>query len=176
MNRYHPALVILHWLLAVMIILGLIMGGNVLSETPNSAPQKLFYLRMHMSMGIIILVLMIIRLVIRVFSAKPPHADIGSHGLNIVGRATHYVFYLVVAALAASGLATANMAGLFGIVFGGSGSQLPASFDAFPPRTAHGILAFVLILLIAGHVLAFLYHQFIRKDELFSRMWLGGRE
>lgn len=175
MKRYHPLLVILHWLLAVMIILGLVMGGNVLADTPNSEPQKLFYLKMHMSMGIIILVLMIVRLVIRLLTKKPSHADIGNTIINKLGLMTHYLFYLIVILMAGSGLAIANMAGLPDIVFGGSGAALPVNFDAYPPRIAHGILGFVLTLVIAGHVLAFLYHQFVRKDGLFSRMWFGKR-
>ncbi len=65
MTRYHPVLVLLHWILALMIVLGLFMGSNVLAATSNSDPQKLFYLQMHMSMGLIILALMILRLVVR---------------------------------------------------------------------------------------------------------------
>ncbi len=175
MSRYHPILVVLHWLLALMIVMGLIMGSQVLAATANADPQKLFYLRMHMSMGLIILALMIFRLFVRLVTAKPPRADIGNGVLNRLGRLTHYAFYLVVIALAASGLAMANMAGLPAIVFGGSGAPLPASFDALPPRAAHGALAFVLMLLVAGHALAFLYHQFVRRDSLFSRMWFGSR-
>lgn len=76
--------------------------------------------------------------------------------------------------MAGSGLATANMAGLPEIVFGGSGA-LPATFDDLPPRIAHGVLGAILTLLIAGHVAAFIYHQFVRKDHLFSRMWFGRR-
>lgn len=33
MRRYHPVLVALHWLLAILIILGLILEANVLSVT-----------------------------------------------------------------------------------------------------------------------------------------------
>lgn len=175
MKRYHPLLVVLHWLLALMIILGLVMGGKVLSATPNADPQKLFYLKMHMLMGMIILVLMVIRLVVRLMTAKPPHADIGNKFLNKLGSATHYLFYLVVILMAGSGMAIANMAGLPDIVFGGSGAALPADFSEYPPRMAHGILSVVLTLLIIGHVSAFLYHQLVRKDGLFSRMWFGQR-
>lgn len=175
MKRYHPLLVILHWLLAIMIIIGLVMGGSVLSATPNSDPEKLFFLKMHMSAGIIILALMVIRFIVRFFTTKPPHADIGNSLLNKLGAMTHYLFYGVVILMAGSGLAIANMAGLPDIVFGGSGAALPESFDEFAPRMAHGALSVVLMLLIAGHVLAFLYHQYVRKDGLFSRMWFGKR-
>lgn len=175
MKRYHPLLVVLHWLLAVMIIMGLVMGGSVLSATPNSDPQKLLYLKIHMSMGMIILVLMLIRLVVRLVTARPPHADIGNGILNKLGSAAHYLFYLIVTLMAGSGIAIAGMAGLPDIIFGGSGAPLPADFSEYPPRIAHGILSVILTLLIAGHVGAFLYHQFIRKDGLFSRMWFGQR-
>ncbi|MEW8140281.1 MAG: cytochrome b/b6 domain-containing protein [Candidatus Thiodiazotropha endolucinida] len=175
MRRYHPALVLLHWLLAIMIVVGLIMGTNVLSATPNDAPEKLFYLKMHMSMGIIIFILMTTRLVIRFLTAKPPAADIGNSLINKLGIATHYLFYLVVILMGASGFATANMAGLPDIIFGDSGASLVSTFDDFPPRIAHGVLSSVLLMLIIGHVLAFLYHQYVRKDNLFSRMWFGRR-
>ena len=175
MTRYHPFLVVLHWLLAIMIVIGLIMGGNVLSETPNSDPEKVFYLRMHMSMGIIILVLMIIRLVVRTKSQKPPHADIGNTLLNKLGVYAHYILYVLVFLMCASGIGISMMAGLPDIVFGGSGAPLPQSFEEFAPRAAHGVLATVLTIVVVSHVLAALYHQFIRKDGLFSRMWFGQR-
>lgn len=175
MKRYHSVLVTLHWLLALMIIIGLFMGTKVLSATPNSDPQKLFFLKMHISMGLIILVLMVFRLIVRVVTAKPPRADIGNKLFNWLGHMTHYVFYFIVIALAASGLATAGIAGLPEIIFGSSGQPLPENFDNIPPRAAHGYLAVVLMLVIAGHVLAFLYHQYVRKDGLFSRMWFGSR-
>lgn len=175
MKRYHPFLVALHWLLAFMIIGGLIMGGNVLSETPNNDPEKLFYLRIHMLMGIIILVLMITRLIVRTKSQKPPHADIGNTLLNKLGIYAHYGLYLLVFLMCASGIGISIMAGLPDIVFGGSGAPLPGSFDDLAPRAAHGILATVLAIVIASHVLAALYHQYVRKDGLFSRMWFGQR-
>ena len=176
MNRYHPLLVTLHWLLALMIIVGLIMGKSVLHETPNSDPDKLFMLTMHMSMGILILVLMIVRFIVRLKTQKPPHADIGHTTLNKLGSYAHYAFYMVVILMVGSGMALANMTGLIDIVFGGSGDPLPADFHAYPPHVAHGILSTVLIALIVTHVGAFVYHQFIRKDGLFARMWYGKRD
>lgn len=175
MKQYHPVLVTLHWLLAALVIGGLVMGGQVLAKTANTDPAKLFSLKMHMSIGIVILVLMLLRLVIRFATKKPPHADIGNDLLNTGARLAHYLLYAVVIAMSASGLAIANAAGLPAIVFGGSGEALPADFNDIAPRVAHGVLALVLKLVIAGHVLASLYHQFVRKDSLFSRMWYGNR-
>jgi cytochrome b561 len=39
---------------------------------------------------------MVIRLVVRLFTKKPAHADIGHSLLNKLGVATHYLFYLLV--------------------------------------------------------------------------------
>jgi len=176
MRRYHPALVALHWLLAVMIIGGLIIGGQVLSETPNSEPSKLTALAVHMGSGILILVLMVVRLIVRMMTAKPPHADIGNALLNKGAVAAHWGFYVLVFAMCLSGLAIANIAGLPDIVFGGSGEPLPADFDDILARSAHGVIATLLGLLILGHVTAGLYHQFARKDGLLGRMWFGDRD
>ena len=176
MRRYHPLLVTLHWLLALMIIGGLVMGKFVLAATPNDDPFKITSLTMHMSMGVIILVLMVIRLIVRIGTSKPPHADIGNAFLNKGAIAAHWVFYLLVIMMCLSGLATANIAGLPDIVFGGSGEPLPANFDDILPRAVHGIIATLLSLLILAHVAAGLYHQFVRKDGLFGRMWFGNRD
>lgn len=174
-TRYHPFLVALHWVLALMIIGGLIMGGFVLAETPNSDPGKVFALRMHMSVGVLILLLMLVRLVVRVRSSKPPHASTGHALLDKAGVWTHWAFYLAVIAMAASGIAISVLAGLPPIVFGGSGDPLPVDFSAYPPRMVHGLLANVLMVLIVAHIGAFAWHQWIRKDSLFRRMWFGDR-
>lgn len=175
MKKYHPFLVTLHWLLAILLVASLFMGSNVLSEIKNSDPEKLFSLRMHMSIGMCILVLTLIRLGVRLKSQKPPHADIGNALLNKLGVLAHYILYLLVILMAVSGMAISIMAGLPDIVFGGSGAALPATFDEFPPRLVHGIIAKLLMITIIAHVLAALYHQFVRKDSLFSRMWFGER-
>lgn len=175
MTRYHPLLVALHWILALMIAVALIMGGFVLSEMPNDDPFKVTGLRAHMTAGMAIGALMLIRLVTRLFTAKPPHADIGNPLLNTLGIATHWLFYLLVLGMVASGIGISISAGLPDIVFGGSGDPLPEDFYAYPPRIAHGIIATLLALLVVAHVGAFLYHQFVRKDGLFARMWFGTR-
>ena len=176
MRRYHPILVALHWLVALMIVASLVVGFTVLAATSNSDPAKLTVLAVHMAVGIAVLALMVVRLVVRLTTARPPQADTGSALLNRAGVAMHWLLYIVVLALAASGLATANLADLPAIVFGGSGAPLPADFDDIVPRAAHGVLAIVLVVLVAGHAAAGLWHQFVRGDRLFARMWFGRRD
>ncbi len=175
MTRYHPLLVALHWLIALMVIVALVFGSLRLTAIPNDDPEKLFALRAHMSIGIMVLLLMLVRLATRSFSEKPPHASTGNALTDRLGVLTHWLFYLLIFAMAGSGIAMASMAGLPAIVFGGSGTPLPEDFSIYPPRIAHGIIATLIGLLLLLHVAAALYHQFVLKDGLFSRMWFGDR-
>jgi len=171
-KRYHPLLVTLHWLLAVLIIAMLLIGMFSLKWMPNN-PAKLLPLEFHMTMGILILILMLIRLVVRLTTQKPEPATAGNRFLDAIGKLTHYALYLFAILMALSGVSTAMQASLFSIVFGASGAPLPEDFFVYPVRYVHGYVALILIALIALHFGAAMYHQFIRKDKLLGRMWFS---
>ncbi len=170
-SRYQPALVALHWLVALLIVGLLCLGFFVLDDMPNSDPKKLQILVWHMSGGIFVLLLMIVRIIVRIRSAKPVPAHIGSPALDRLATLGHYSLYAIVFLMIATGWTT-------GFLISGAfapGGKLPVSFDLLPSFRMHEILATVLVVLIAGHVLAALYHQFVLKDGLFRRMWFGKR-
>jgi cytochrome b561 len=48
---------------------------------------------------------------------------------------------------------------------------LSADFYVFVTRMLHGVIAPMLALLVVLHIGAALYHQFVLKDNLLSRMW-----
>lgn len=173
-KRYHPALVTLHWLLALMLTVALAMGTFVLDPLPNSSPDKIGALQGHMIAGGLILLLTLLRLVMRLKTTHPRPATTGNTLLDRLAPATHWGLYLLVVLMAGSGIAMSVLAGLPGIVFGGVGT-LPVNFDALPPRAVHGIVAKLLMLAIGLHIAAALYHQFVRRDGLLSRMGFGRR-
>lgn len=175
MKRYHPLLVSLHWLVAILVIGSLFMGEFILEEISNTDPFKVTALFAHMAIGLSVLVLMLVRLIVRHFTKRPPEADIGHATLNKLGRWAHWALYILVIAMAGSGLATAQLAGLPDIVFGGSGAPLPKDFSNFAPQNVHDFLAGILGWLILAHVAAALFHQFVRKDGLMARMRFGPR-
>jgi cytochrome b561 len=171
-KRYHPLLVSLHWLLALMIIAMLVIGMFSLKWMPNN-PAKLLPLGFHMATGILILILMVIRLVVRLTTQKPEPATAGNRFLDLIGRLTHYALYFFAILMALSGFSTAIQADLFNIVFRASGASLPVDFFVYPVRYVHGYVALILIALILLHFGAAMYHQFLRKDNLLSRMWFS---
>ena len=173
--RYHPLLVALHWLLAILIIAMLGAGFFLLARMPNSDPRKISILMVHMSVGMLILLLMTVRLVVRMRTSRPPDSTTGLRLLDRLAPVVHYGFYGLVLLMVATGYATAILAGLNRIVFQRSGEPLPSSFETYPTFTAHGYLALMLTGLIILHLAAALYHQLARKDRLLQRMWFGRR-
>lgn len=173
-TRYPAAIVVLHWLLAALVALALMAGTFALAQLPNSSPDKIGALRGHMTIGILIGVLMLVRLVARLRGPLPEHAPTGNALLDLLGKTVHRALYLLVLAMVASGVATALAAGLPDIVFRGAGA-LPADFSGYAARAVHGLAAKVLMALVALHVAGVIVHQFILRDRLLSRMWFGRR-
>src|SRR5258708_16745336 len=95
-SRYQPVLVVVHWLVALMIIGLLCLGFFVLANMPNTDPRKLDILVWHMSGGMFVLVLMILRSIIRRWSARPATATTGSPLLDRLASIAHYGFYVIV--------------------------------------------------------------------------------
>ena len=173
-RRYHPALVVLHWLVALLVLLGLVMGTIGLKALPNSSPDKISALQGHMIAGGAIVLLTLLRLVVRRVTAHPPPAATGFALADRLAPLAHGGLYLAVLAMAGSGIAVSIGAGLPAIVFGGQGS-LPPDFSHLTARAVHGIVAKLLMALVALHVAAVAYHQWVRRDGLLSRMGFGPR-
>jgi cytochrome b561 len=166
--RYHPLLVSLHWLIALLVFAALAAGFFV-KGLPNE-PAKWVPLGIHMKIGQTILFLMIARLIIHFVTKRPAPADTGNKLLNMAAGLVHALLYIGVIAMAVAGMGIAAQAGL-----NQPGASLPEDFFAFPARYGHGYIAIFLLVLIAVHVGAWAFHQFIKKDNLFARMWFGKR-
>ena len=175
-TRYHPALITLHWLLAVLILATLIIGFFVLADMPNTDPSKISILRLHMIVGMVIFALMVARLIVRIMTSRPADATTGFRSLDRLAPVTHYAFYILVLLMVGTGLSTAKLSGLTEIVFGNSGEPLPADLMVYPTFVGHIIVATIFVGLIGLHVLGALYHQFVRKDGLLTRMQFGSRD
>lgn len=88
-----------------------------------------------------------------------------------MSRVGHVALNVVVLLLVASAVGLALQSGALDAVFGGG--TLPADFEAFALRPVHGLLSRLAMALVALHVLAALYHQFVLRDRLMARVGLG---
>ena len=122
-------LVALHWLLALMIMGLLCLGFFVLANMPNDDPKKLEILVWHMAGGMFVLVLTILRLIIRLSSARPAAARTGSLLLDRLASIAHHSLYLIVFLMIATGWYTGW---LISGVFAHKGEVLPSTFRGVP--------------------------------------------
>jgi cytochrome b561 len=164
-QRYSPLWVTIHWLVALLIFAAIYLGISSFQSPPEA---KAAYLRWHMPIGVTVLVLMLVRLYLRWRAPRPADATAGNALFDFIGRWTHYLLYAFALLVPLSGFALSIRYNLPPIVFGGQGA-IPA--DLTP--ALHGLLFPLFTLLILLHILAALYHQFIRKDNLLARMWYG---
>jgi cytochrome b561 len=169
-KHYHPLQVTLHWLVVFLIFAAFVIGKSM-SGQPNDA-AKLTPLASHMTVGIITLLVIVFRFVMRMRLPKPEHVTAGNPFFDWIGKMVHYALYLLVFLMAVSGLSLSMQAGLAPVVFGGSGI-LPADFYDFAARMLHGFIAPALVLTVLLHVGAAFYHQIVLKDNLLARMWYG---
>jgi cytochrome b561 len=172
-SRYHPLVVALHWILAVLIIAALALGALVMVKMPNTDPMKLEALRSHMIGGTLILVLMLVRLVVRIRTEHPAPPSTGMRVLDRLAWVSHRMLYAAVIGMAVSGLIMALQTGLPGILFGGN--TLPADFWVYPIRSVHYVISRVLMAVITLHIVGALYHTLLLRDGLLRRMFFGRR-
>jgi cytochrome b561 len=171
-SRYHPLLVVLHWLLAILVPVALILGVLVMAKIPNDSPLKIDALRSHMAGGILIATLMLLRLLVRLGTDRPASASTGSALLDKLAWASHRALYIAVFGLAAAGLLLATESGILGVLIGNP-AEIPADFWVYQSRAAHYLISRVLLVLIALHIAGALYHALFRKDGLLGRMWFA---
>jgi len=172
--RYHPILAALHWGSAVLILAALALGALKMAPMPNADPAKSEALRVHMTGGLIILVLMFARLIARRATRHPPAASAGFAPLDRLARISHRALYGLVIAMALSGLAMALQTGIIRLVVGDH-SPIPPDFWAFPIRRAHYLISRLLLAVITLHLAGALFHTFILRDGLLGRMAFGRR-
>jgi len=167
-TQYNRIAVVLHWLMAIMIMLSLFAGSQLLEPMANSNPEKLGALQGHAIFGAIIGLLLILRYLNIKLRGKPATANVVGSKMDLMANLAHKLIYILIIAVVGSGIAMA-VEGDFASLFAGT-SMMPESFEHLTTRAAHGILTKLLVLVLLTHIGAALYHQFVKKDQLLRRM------
>jgi cytochrome b561 len=166
---------VLHWLMAALIA-GLAVAGLVMVHGGLEIGSRFALYQWHKSFGVLALLLVSIRLVLRMGMRRPPaHGSPAAIRLARVGQA---LLYGAMIALPLSGWIMASASPLrvptwvFGLVRLPALTGPDAAIDALA-KTAHVALAIVLGLLVLGHVLAALKHHYKDRDDTLARMMRG---
>jgi len=170
-KRYDSFARTLHWLMAILIILMMVVGVRLEDLTPVARTQPL---TLHSGIGLVLLLLVIVRLWWRLRHPAPPYPISMSGRQQKMAKLVVYGFYglmvfqpVVGVMYAATHLETqVSPFGLFNLT-----ALLPSEAGLNQVFGAlHGLGFSLLALLVIGHVGAALKHWLMDKDEIPSRM------
>jgi cytochrome b561 len=172
--RYTKAAIWLHWITALLMIF-MLFWGEELMEVRRGQSLASWQPSAHASVGVLILLLAIARLLWRAGHLPPPLPQGTTRFEEIASRLTHGAFYGLMIAIPVLGLMALAPFGLEHtdvdqVTFF---KLLPLAFmPNFGGWTAeaHEIASSIAKILVILHVLAALKHQFWNKDGLLSRM------
>lgn len=168
--RYGVVAISIHWATALAVF-GLLASGLAMDRADEAARVGL--LRGHVIVGSFVVLLTLLRIVWWLLADRRPAETSGqARWQALAAWAVHRAFYVVILVMGASGIALIALSGAVDVLFGGASDALP-SFGQYPPRRAHGLGATLMMGLIALHVGAALYHQFILRERPFARIGLG---
>ena len=166
-----------HWTI-VLLLLVIAVVGLTMGELPRT-PKYFWVYTVHKSLGLTILVLMLLRLGWRLHAGAPPPVAGTPRLQAMVASVTHWALYALVLAMPLSGWLYDSASGLrpfrwFGL------AEVP---KLSPPdeglaelaNNAHETLFWVLVLLVAVHAGAALYHHIFQRDDTLRRMLPGYR-
>lgn len=162
---------IFHWLMALLIIPQIVVGYVMIFVT-NTNPQKWVMYGLHKSFGFMLLILIILRLVWRSFEQEPmPPLDIPRWQTSVA----KWNIYLLIALMVIMPLS-----GILMSLLGGYDVKVFDFFtiNAITKKTVMGGLSaefhcyggYIMSAAVTAHILAALYHHFIRKDNILKRM------
>jgi cytochrome b561 len=160
----------LHWLIFVL-ILGLLVMGYLMDDIADKALRAVV-MNIHKLTGLLVLLLVIMRVLWSLINVKPGLSQMTPHYEKWAEKSVHYLLYLVMLLMPISGwvMSSAKHPPMLGnISLGLPVPQTKALKDlAFD---FHYWIAVAIIVLVSMHVLAALYHHFLKKDDVLRRMW-----
>jgi cytochrome b561 len=161
-----------HWVLAIAII-GMLAFGWWMNHMPPR-PDRFFYRSIHADIGYVVLLLTVLRLVWRVVNPTPALPDDSQGWQRVAARISHGALYLAVIVVALlgwahSGARSPDYSDFFGL-FHVPQFTSPNREAAHTYEDRHILFAYVLLALIAIHVIAAAWHHFIRRDRVAARM------
>lgn len=170
-DRYGPVSVAIHWVIAVLIFVQIGLGWWMNEVLPDHTPVQARVQNVHISLGLTILILVLLRIGVRLTHPAPPLPPEMAVWEKFLARVSHALFYLLMLVLPLSGWALVSL-GKHPIHFWGlPWPHLPGTAQIFgptPPRPLRHavshvhvyILIWIVLLNLALHVAGALKHQF----------------
>jgi cytochrome b561 len=160
---------ILHWLMAPMVIVQLLIGVTMIA----SLSYYPLLLAIHRPLGVLILVFAVVRLANRLTHRLPPFLTTMKSAERRIASWSEYLLYALLLTQPLVGWAMLSAA-RFPIILVGPlrlPGIAPHNIDLYAVlRQAHSVLAFLLFATFTAHVCAVLFHTLVLRDRLLDRM------
>lgn len=168
--RYGRVTRLLHW--GIALLLTWQFAGMAVKLIVGRAPITAFMVGSHKGIGTILMVLILVRALWGLcnMTRRPSHG----HGFwGLAAKGGHLVLYGLMLIIPALALLRQYGSGkpleVFGLtIMKGGGAKI--EWMTAPGDAAHGLLAWVLLAAIAGHIVMVLVHRFVWNDGTTRRM------
>ena len=176
-EKYHLAVRLIHWFMAAGFAFMWGCGYIMTTLVEDDSPLEEFLFDLHISVGVTLLALLVLRIAVRlVFTPPPLPASI--RGMErTAAHLGHAALYALPALVIAAGWAETNFGGhavqWFGVdmprVFPETGEDLQDLSEDM-----HMWLAYTMLAVAVGHVAAAFKHRWVDGHDVIRRMAIGG--
>jgi cytochrome b561 len=173
-NRYTRTAILLHWLIAVAVIVQFGWGWWMQDIPKQPIGPRVDAFNLHKSLGLTILALMCLRLWWR-WQHPPPKLPPMPRWQSSLARANHVALYAALFVMPVAGYLGSVFSGFpvkyFGVTLPAWGWKDPALKEFM--SAVHYVTSWILAGAVLLHVAAALNHALIARDGLVARMGLG---
>ncbi len=173
MQKYHILSRILHWLMALLVVTALALGIYMTGLDQEVSYRYDLY-DLHKSIGVLVLILVVIRLIVRVTKSVPALPETMSAFIRTASHIHHVFLYVLMFMVPLTGYLMSNFAGYAVKLFSITIPSIVTTNKAFAANfhSAHVILAYILIGFIVLHLLAAIKHRFfdIKEHDVLKTM------
>jgi len=168
-DRYDSVAMLLHWAIAALILANIPLGAfsERIEEGLGASPMWL-----HKSIGLTVLLLGLARLAWRLTHRPPPPILEGWRAG--MAATVHWAFYVLIILVPLTGWMRSSASGYplrwfeqFDVPKFPIASRSP---EAYAAASAHEILTWLMVALIALHLAAAIHHQWFRRDHVLQRI------
>lgn len=171
--RYAASSRWLHWLTVLLLLFIIPLGIWIRFFEPADQGFKLQLYNLHESLGVLVFVLVLLRVVNRHLNPPPPLPGDMPELMRCAAHATHIGLYALLILMPLTGFLATNAWGFPLSVFGVLPIPSPLGKDVAIAKILsllHLCGAIAIGLLILGHLAGVVHHTFIRRDGLLRRM------
>ncbi|WP_394147291.1 cytochrome b [Shewanella atlantica] len=175
----------IHWSVAILFLLAYVSVYYRQWFTEEKTPENWNALQIHLSVGVTIGVLVLLRIIWKLINVTP-RAEPGTPMEHLAAKLGHYALYLVMLVMPLTGYMGTGANTEFFFLFDISKfadtwmyqalivDGLNSSFEAIEPTMdfIHKEIGgkWLVWILILGHAMAAMYHHFVKRDNTLKRM------